>query len=203
MTRKTIFLNFINSPYFTKQNLSVLVDRFSIPETSLNTFIQRSLKDKTIISLKRNYYVTKEFTTKNISNLAYKYYLANILIKPSYLSRETALQHYGLLSESVSNYYTSITSRTTRKFTNLFGIYEYKSIKPNAFTGFKSVKFTIDNQEYSYTIAEPYKAIYDYIYYRTKRSNISKDELFSTLDELRINYQLLPKVQIDKLLQLF
>ena len=203
MKRKTVYTNFIDVPYFSKQDLLVLADKFSILESSLNTLIQRAIKSKDIIPLKRNYYVHREFFLKNRDKLEYKLYLANVLLKSSYISRETALQYYGLLSEASLNYYTSTTIKTPRIFTNSLGTYEYRNIKPDLFDGYKSIKFELGENEYSYEIAEPYKAIFDYIYYRTNKKSISKDSLLQILEELRINFHDLNKAQLDKLIKSF
>ncbi|MBN1915881.1 hypothetical protein JW796_02700 [Candidatus Dojkabacteria bacterium] len=203
MRRKTLFTNFINTPYFTKQDLLVLADKFNISETSINTLIQRSIKSKEIISLKRNCYVNREFFLKNRDNLEYKFFVANILIKSSYISRETALQYYGLLSEASLNYFTSTTIKLPRKFEKSLGIFEYRNIKDELFNGYKSVRFSIGGNEYSYLIAEPYKAIFDYIYYRTSKRSISEGLLMSVMNELRINYHDLEKDQLDKLINSF
>jgi len=183
--------------------LAIFAEHFNIPETTLNTLIQRALKSKEIYSLKRNYYVTREFFAKHSNRIEYKYYLANILLKPSYITGETALQHYGLLSEAVMNYYTSISHKTTRNFKDFIGIFEYKTIRSEFFTDFKFVKFFLDEIELCYAIAKPYKAIYDYLYYKTKQQNLSKEELFAILDDLRINYEDLPKGEIKRLIKMF
>jgi predicted transcriptional regulator of viral defense system len=203
MRGKTLFTNFVSTPYFTKQDLLVLGDKFSIPETSINTLIQRSIKSREIISLKRGLYVTKDFFLKNQNNLEYKFFIANILIKSSYISRESAMQYYGLLSEATLNYFTSTTIKLTRKFRNSLGIFEYRNIKDESFSGYKDVKFLIDGNEYSYLIAEPYKAIFDYLYYRTSKRIIPTDRLMLVLDELRINYHDLETDQLQKLINAF
>lgn len=203
MKTNTIFTNFVNKPYFTKHDLAIIADKFNISETSLNTTIQRAIKSGTIIPLKRNYYITKEYYFENRNKLEYKFYLANTLLKSSYVSRETALQYYGLLSEANLNYYTSTTTKIPREFENSLGIFEYRNIKGENFNGYRNVKFSIYNDEYSFFIAEPYKAIFDYLYYRINRRSIREEELFGILDDLRINYHDLEKDQLDKLINSF
>ena len=203
MKTNTIFTNFVNKPYFTKHDLAIIADKFNISETSLNTTIQRAIKSGTIIPLKRNYYITKEYYFENRNKLEYKFYLANTLLKSSYVSRETALQYYGLLSEANLNYYTSTTTKIPREFENSLGIFEYRNIKGENFNGYRNVKFSIYNDEYSFFIAEPYKAIFDYLYYRINRRSIREEELFEILDDLRINYHDLEKDQLDKLINSF
>ncbi|MEI6887075.1 MAG: hypothetical protein WCK31_02445, partial [bacterium] len=200
---KVIFTSFLDRPYFVKQSLVMEADHFSISKTSLNTLIQRSIKDKTIIPLKRNYYVTGKFFMENRGNTEYRFFLANLLLGPSYISRESALQCYGLLTESVANYYTSTSIKTRRKFRNRLGIFEYFSIKKDLFNGYNIEKFKLGEYEYTYAIAEPSKAIYDYLYYRTKKRKISKSNLFLMLDEYRINYTELSNAELNRLIRLF
>lgn len=203
MNMNNIFSTYIDSPYFIKADLLALSRRFEIPDSTLNTIIQRAIKAKDIIQLKRNYYVVKLYYLENRSNIGYKYFLSNILLEPSYISIDTALQYYGLLSEATQNYYTSITTKVPRSYSNNCGIFEYKSIKPELFLGYKSVKFEIENDIFSFKIAEASKAIFDYVYYRTLKSKIEESDLLCILDDLRVNYELLSKIEYKKLIKFF
>jgi predicted transcriptional regulator of viral defense system len=203
MEGKTIITDFANRPYFTKQDLFVVAKKFAIAESSLNTLIQRGIEDKSIIPLKRNNYVVNEFFAKNKNNLKYKYYLSNILLKPSYVSRESALQYYGILTESTANYHTCVTTKATRKFEKGWDTFEYKTMKQELFNGFVFEKFLLDGKEYSFAIARPYKAIFDYIYYKTQKTSLEKEKLFEILDDLRINYHALSKKELSFLISCF
>ncbi len=46
MGYENLLTNFVGIPYFTKENLLVLADRFDISKATLNTVIQRAIKTK-------------------------------------------------------------------------------------------------------------------------------------------------------------
>ena len=64
--------------------------------------------------------------------------LANALYSPSYVSGLWALGFYGLIPEGVSSY-TSVTTRTPRRFDNPFGTFVYTAIKRSFFFGYRTV----------------------------------------------------------------
>lgn len=203
MKNKEIFSYFSKTPYFTKENLMVVAKNLEMSETTLNTTIQRAIEKREIFSLKRGMYVYSDFFLENRKNLAYKLYIANLLLKPSYITGETALSYYGMLSESVGNYYTSMTLKTPRSFENSLGTFEYKNIKESFFNGFDFKKFEMDEKEYTYAIAKPYKAIFDFVYYKTQKKYFEKNELFEVLDDLRVNYLDLSKKEERMLINCF
>lgn len=109
--------------------------------------------------------------------------IANRLYMPSYLSFEYALAYYGILLESP---YT-ITSATT-KATRLFEIenitYSYNSISPRAYTGYYLKKVNVKE----FLIAEPEKALADYLYFAKINKRQSNDRLdISGLDQKKIH----------------
>ena len=61
---------------------------------------------------------------------------------------------------------TSLTTKPTRKFRNKHGLFIYRTIKPVCFTGYFVEKQGI----FSILIAEPEKAIVDYVYFKTYRN---------------------------------
>ena len=82
--------------------------------------------------------------------------LANALYSPSYLSGLWALGFHGLIPEAVSSY-TSVTTRTPRRFDNRFGAFVYHAIKRDFFFGYRTV--SIAGAEV--VIATPEKALLD------------------------------------------
>ena len=64
--------------------------------------------------------------------------LANALYTPSYISGLWALGFFGLIPEGVSAY-TSVTTRTPRRFENPFGTFRYTSLKRSFFFGYRTV----------------------------------------------------------------
>jgi hypothetical protein len=190
--RTTFFSSFTDFPYFTKETLRESARKFSMPESTFNSYIYKALKDGQIISLKRNYYVTRTFYENHKTDMGYLFSLANILLQPSYVSRETALQYYGLFAEAVNYTITSVTLKLPREFMNRTSRYSYRKINEKLFAGFENIK-----GNFSFTIALPHKAIFDYLYYHTNRftRNVHPD----ILEELRIDTDPLSSVDKKKL----
>lgn len=111
-------------------------------------------------------------------------YIANSLYSPSYVSLETALSNYSIIPE-VAMGVTSITTKPTRKFRNRHGLFVYRSVKPAAFTGYHIQK----QGAFSVRIAEPEKAVADFIYFKTYRGGRfnAQDERMSREAILRLN----------------
>lgn len=115
-------------------------------------------------------------------------YIANVLYEPSYVSLETALSYYSIIPE-VSMAVTSITTKATRKFKNKHGLFTYNTVKPSAFGGYYVEK----NRGFDILIAEPEKALVDFLYfktYRNKKIDLSPQRLdkkmISKLDRKKI-----------------
>lgn len=81
--------------------------------------------------------------------------IANKIYKPSYVSLETAMAHYGLIPESVYAI-TSISTRRTYSFETPVGLFSYKTMKPARFFG-----YTLLN---GIKMATMEKAVLDYLY---------------------------------------
>lgn len=86
--------------------------------------------------------------------------IANRLYAPSYVSFEYAMARYGLIPESVYAV-TSATTRITRNFIVNHKSFEYARIKKQAYRGYRAEK--IDGT--IVLIAEPEKALVDYLYF--------------------------------------
>ncbi|MFH1231652.1 MAG: hypothetical protein V1709_09180 [Planctomycetota bacterium] len=114
-----------------------------------------------LYTLKRGLYeltYPKDFTIPDM-------YIANKLYSPSYISLETALSYYSIIPE-VSMAVTSITTKSTRRFKNKHGLFIYHAIQTKAFTGYYVEK----NGSFNILIAEPEKALIDYLYFRAHRN---------------------------------
>lgn len=116
----------------------------------------RWVKKGYIIKLRNGYYTFKEYNTTQNINL----YLANRIYRPSYISLHTALAFYGLIPESISQT-TCVSTIKTARFTNEFGIFSYKNIKPQLFFAYEQLPFLNDK---SILIAKPEKALIDLLY---------------------------------------
>jgi hypothetical protein len=110
--------------------------------------------------------------------------IAPRLYSPSYISLEKALSIYGLIPETVYGV-TSITPKTTRKFKNYFGDFYFKHIKPSLFWGYSEIKGGI----FPYFIADPEKALLDFIYF-----NLSRMKTKKAIDSFRFNRRSIGKL---------
>jgi len=120
-----------------------------------------------LIQLKRGLYVlSPKYTKTELTNA----FIANQIYSPSYVSLEYALDLYEIIPEIVPTL-TSITTKKTMSIQNDFGFFTYQHIKPLAFRGF--IKETSSNG-LSYFIAEPEKAVVDFIYLNL--SNFKTDD---------------------------
>lgn len=86
--------------------------------------------------------------------------IANALYKPSYLSFEYVLSKHGVIPESVYSI-TSATTKPTREFTVQDRAFSFYTIKKEAFAGYRPIK----EEGRIVLIAEPEKALADYLYF--------------------------------------
>lgn len=84
------------------------------------------------------------------------------IYRPSYISLESALSRYGILSQ-IPYVLTCVTPRNPRIFQTSFGTIEYRGIQKKYFFGRQN--------HGNYSVAEPEKALLDFIYLH-KRSEI-------------------------------
>lgn len=169
-------------PYFSKESILQISKQYGLKETTVDSYISRSLGRKDIIQLKRGVYTTADFYEKNIGDISYKFYLANVLCTPSYVSSWTALQYYDLTTEVIAGI-TSVTPKITRTYANKAGSFAYHLIQKDLFSGFSLVKGKLD-----FFIASPAKALFDLLYFRTRQfSRIKFEMIDGMIDELRID----------------
>jgi len=118
--------------------------------------------------------------------------VASFLYGPSYLSLETALAWYGFIPEMVYAY-VSVTSRINRRFINELGTFIYRHIKPQLFWGYAEIQ-----SEYGHIlIAEPEKALLDYIYLNLRRIRTDSD-----FENIRLNMDAVKeKIDVHKYLK--
>ncbi len=171
----------VKLPLIDTENLFV-----GIPDPiGIEVQISRWKKAGKIIQLKRGMYLLAEPYRKIEP---YAFYIAGVLIRPSYISLEKALEYYNLIPEAVTTY-TSITTKRKKRFVSEPGIFEYSHINKSLFWGYNSV--TVNNQ--TAFVASCEKAILDYFY--IKKPDISLDYL----EGLRL--QNVNKISIKKLFE--
>lgn len=148
-------IRFINT--FKKKNiclftLSDLPKIFTFKNANtLKHLIRRLAKEKIVEKLARNRYCFLH-AKKEASDFV----IANFLVFPSYISLETALSYYGILSQFPYQI-TSITLLKTRKVKVRNKTFGYAKVKNDYFKDF----IKIDD----FLIASREKALFDYMYF--------------------------------------
>jgi predicted transcriptional regulator of viral defense system len=124
------------------------------------------------------------------------YIISNKIYDPSYISLESALNHYGVIPEAVLKV-IAVTTRKTNSFETDFGTFTYKSIKKSLFWGYK----IIQSENIGIKIAEPEKAILDYLYLNPSTTSDGDFE------SLRLNTDILEDIldhdKFEKYLKIF
>lgn len=177
----SIINDLMEIPYIKKDNFALLFP--NIKPASFDQNLKNWIKSGKIVKLKRGFYIPSEYW-KNCGNKDdYLYYLSSLLYFPSYISKETVLFKYGIMSEAVYGI-SSVTNKNTRNFTSKIGNFSYSKIKDALFIGYNAMEFNGGK----YNIATKSKALFDYLYF-IKRSmpHVNK----KTAAELRLNIELL------------
>jgi hypothetical protein len=156
--------------------------------------IGRWVNSGEIIRLKNGLYVTKTHVDRSLHTRWFLELIANKLTSPSYLSLEYVLQKNSLLTEATYPV-TSITLKTTRRFENKLGIFEYRHLHPGLYSDFEQHRYG-SNIIYE---ATPAKALFDYLYLNLGRLDPRES---SSLEEMRINWSELDPASFKALIQM-
>ncbi|KFC21517.1 Transcriptional regulator, AbiEi antitoxin, Type IV TA system [Epilithonimonas lactis] len=105
-----------------------------------NDKIHSLINEEKLISLKKGLYVW------NSDSLPENFSIANILYTPSYISVESALSFYGLIPERVFSV-SSMTFKTSKKFSNSLGNFEYIKI-PTPYYSFGIKRISIRDGQF-------------------------------------------------------
>lgn len=136
---------------------SDVAEIFSLTPAALRNQLTRWKKRGWLVELRRGLYTLgpgeKEMSLS-------REVAAATIYQPSYISLEYALSSYKLIPEKVPAA-TSVTTRKTKVFRNQAGAFSYRHLKPELYFGFIVKK---DEAGYPYFIAEPEKALLDYLY---------------------------------------
>jgi len=133
-------------------------------KASLFLVIKKLIKTGILIKIERNKYLLKSAKTSDFA-------LANFLYQPSYVSFETALNFYGILSQFPYEI-SSATTRKTNKKKFEDKVFTYTRIKKDLFWGYE--------KKGGFIIALPEKALADQIYLSSKgykRINLDEYDL--------------------------
>jgi predicted transcriptional regulator of viral defense system len=139
-----------------------------------------------IIRLRQGVYAFPEY--KGVPDAAA--YCAGRMYSPSYISLHTALSFYGLIPEAVVQV-TSVTSLKTAAFTNAFGDFSYRSVKPELMFGHEPRK-VMDGRALAFATRE--KAILDLLYLYPFYDTVEE------LEQLRLDPEALKEdIRLDRL----
>ena len=130
---------------------------FKLDNNALKHYLKTQTNNGFIKQLKRGLYTLE-------SDRPSEEEIANSLYKPSYISFEYALSYHGVLPE-MPYVITSATTKPTRIFDIDSTPYLYKSIKPEAYTGYSLIK----NHDREFLMADVEKALVDYLYFVSLR----------------------------------
>jgi len=161
------------SPVFTRQDL--LLMGLKVHDAQLSQWVRKGY----LIRLKNGIFAFARGKEQLQAE-----HVAFLLYQPSYLSLESALAHYGFIPETVYAM-TSVTAKTTRTFDTPLGRFIYRHVKPGLFWGH------VEHQagEGTFLLAEPEKALLDYLYLNRTiiRSQADFDALRLNRDQLRLH----------------
>lgn len=144
---------------------------FNVAQYQVKYFLETQTKEGLFIRLKKGLYALR-------TDLPTEEEISNKLYMPSYISFDYALSYYGLIPETTYSV-TSATTKPTRSFIFNNIHYSYRSIKIEAYTG-----YTLKRTEHkSFLIAEPEKAIADYLYFVSLRKSKHNERLLKNLSE--------------------
>ena len=149
---------------------------FHTSPTRTKYFLENQTLDGLFIRLKKGMYALK-------TDLPSSEEIANSIYRPSYVSFEYALAYYGILPE-IPYSMTSATTKPTRDFIVNGMAYSFFAIKPEAYTGYmlinsdRRTSLKGNNMYYfetgtmgsitdnrAFLMAEPEKALVDYLYF--------------------------------------
>ncbi len=165
---------------------------FELSPDRAKYFLEEESKRGLFLRLKKGLYTLK-------TDIPGEKEIANKLYQPSYLSFEYALAYYNIMPEMVYSI-TSATTKPTREF-DVQGInFAYFKIKKQAFTGYQLVS----KGGKSFLIAEPEKALADYLYFVSLGKRGKNDRLnVSSLDKQKVRSfaALYDRVGLNKLVE--
>lgn len=156
---------------FTRQDFERI---FKLSHFKAKYFLEKQTKEKLLVRLKQGLYLLETDQPSEEE-------IANALYKPSYISFEYALAYYNLIPEMPYTV-TSATTKPTRQFSFNEVNFAYYTIKQEAYMGYSLVKksrlisgvsknvffneiVTGGGDIKAFLIAEPEKALVDYLYF--------------------------------------
>lgn len=169
--------NLVPNKIFTDEDLKII-----LPDTTkekIHNSLSYHFKQGHLKKFKRGVYSLVEPRNKNSIS---KFYLANFLYNPSYVSFESALSHYGLIPEAVYETTSACIQEKKKMFKTTEGIFSFSHSPVTPF--FLDV---VKDEQQSFLIASPLRALFDTIY--------SNRKVYKTLGDLEVDL----RIDLDEL----
>ncbi len=174
-----ILHSFETIPYFTIEGFRQIYGMES--PHSVRVLLHRWAQAGHIFPLKKGVYMTRRFYEQHRQDVAFSLAVSAIILPHSYVSLEYVLQQHNLLTE-VTYPVTCITPKNTRTITNEIGVFWYRNIRVDLYSGFVlSEYFGV-----RYASASLPKALFDYLYLRPVPA-IFRSSKVDLAEELRLN----------------
>mgnify|MGYP003393434115 CR=1 FL=1 len=170
-------------PYIRDSDFAILLNK---TENARYSFIKRATHEGLLTHLCRGHYLIKYRYHQNPVDA---FQLAQFIYGPSYISLESALSFHGWIPEAVQTT-TSVVAKRSKEFLTPLGSFSYKHTPLHKF--FMEVQRYSPTKSCCYLIANPWKAIADYIYTTHKEWNNAQE----LSEDLRIDMELMS--QSDK-----
>lgn len=171
---------------FTSQDIYLVDPQFRQP--TLSDWVKKGR----VIQLRQNHYCFPDYQPHNNQ----LYFVANKLYQPSYVSLELALNHYGVIPETVQ-LVTSVTTRKTQQFQTAVGNFSYQSISEKLYWGYQVIQTGDQRSEIAYLE----KAILDYLYLHPEIDSV--DGLVSNRWNQHVLEEQLDQSRLKKFQQIF
>ena len=131
---------------------------------SISVWVKRLMDKDLVMQVKRGVYC---LVGQELSNFEY----SNVLYAPSYISLDSALNYYGILTQ-VPLSVTSVTLKRAKTIVHRDVAYDYFHVNPGYFWGFEVVNNVL--------VADPEKSLIDKVYFES----FNKDAETGFADEL-------------------
>lgn len=161
--------------------------------------LKRACQKGDLIRIRSGLYLLGEEYRKHPYN---SFEIANHIRKPSYVSLESAMSHYGLIPEAVYTI-TSVTPAANLELDTPIGHFSFSHLKT---TYFNFDFYHVREGDDRYLLATPLKALMDYIILKKKNYKIieeCEEDLRFDIDELRSYKEFVNKTKIDQMLKVY
>ena len=172
------------TPHLMEEELAFLIG--GTPDSRYSK-VKRLIAQGYLLHIKRGVYcISKKMGYPKLPN---HFPLSHLIYRLSYISLESALSYHGLIPEAVYTT-TSATGKRSCTFTTPLGVFCYQTVPVSClYTGVDRV----EENGYVFLMAQPWKAICDYVYCY-KKDWVNKHPL---IHSLRIEEDELPLLSAE------